>query len=388
MGDRLRGARLPKGQAVFSLRSFKIGTLFGIPIELNSSWFLIFFLVAFTLTTSYLPQALPDRSATIYVGLAVLMSIAFFASIVIHEIAHSLVARAGGLRISKVTLFFFGGVSQMEEEPSGPGREFLMAAAGPGMSLLLSGLGFGALALMTSAGVTETVRIPIEYLTFINLYVAIFNLLPGFPLDGGRLLRAILWAITGDLLKATRWASRMGQFFGYMLVVIAVVGVLGGSLDLIWFAVMGWFLSSISAAAYQQQLLKTRMAGIPLSSIMTSPVTTVPGETTLEEMAHSYFLGGKHSRYPVVDQGRVIGLVDLQAVRDVARDLWGQTTVSSVAHRDLGEVVAAPGLTVDRVLARLEPTGPGAVLIVDEGRLAGIVTRADVIRLVGSLNAS
>lgn len=373
---------------MFSLRSFKIGSLFGIPIELNSSWFLIFFLVAFTLTTSYLPQALPDRAATTYVGLAVLMSIAFFASIVIHEIAHSLVARAGGLRISKVTLFFFGGVSQMEEEPRGPGREFLMAAAGPATSLLLSALGFGVLAVLARTTVTDVVRVPIEYLTYINLYVAIFNLLPGFPLDGGRLLRSILWAITGDLLKATRWASRMGQFFGYLLMVIAVVGVLRGSLDLIWFAVMGWFLSSISASAYQQQLLKTRMAEVPLASIMTSPVTTVPGDTTLEDMAHSYFLGGRHSRYPVVDDGRVIGLVDLQAVRDIARDLWSQTPVSAVAHRNLAEVVAAPSVTVDTVLARLEPTGPGAVLVVEDGRLAGIVTRADVIRLVGSLNAS
>lgn len=373
---------------MFSLRSFKIGSLFGIPIELNSSWFLIFFLVAFTLTTSYLPQALPDRTAPVYVGLAMLMSIAFFGSIVIHEFAHSLVARAGGLRISKVTLFFFGGVSQMEEEPRGPGREFLMAAAGPGMSLLLSALGFGALRLMASAGVGDVVRVPVEYLTYINLYVAIFNLLPGFPLDGGRLLRSILWAVTGDLLKATRWASRMGQFLGYLLVVVAVIGVLRGTLDLIWFAVMGWFLSSISASAYQQQLLKARMAEIPLSGIMSSPVTTVPGETTLEEMAHSYFLGGRHSRYPVVDGGRVIGLVDLQVVRDVSRERWSQTPVSAIAHRDLAEVVAAPETTVDRVLTRLEPTGPGAVLVVDDGRLAGIVTRADVIRLVSSLNAS
>jgi len=373
---------------VFSLRSFKIGSLFGIPIELNSSWFLIFFLVAFTLTTSYLPQALPDRTASVYVSLAVVMSVAFFASIVVHEFAHSLVARAGGLRISKVTLFFFGGVSQMEEEPRGPVAEFLMAAAGPATSLLLSAIGFGTLAVMNPLNVNPLVRVPVEYLTYINLYVAIFNLLPGFPLDGGRLLRSILWAITGDLLRATRWASRMGQFFGYLLMVIAVVGVLRGSLDLIWFAVMGWFLSSISASAYQQQLLKTKMAEVPLSSIMTSPVTTVPGDTTLEEMAHSFFLGGRHARYPVVDDGRVIGLVDLQAVRDVGRDMWGTTTVATVAHRDLTEVVATPAMTVDRILARLEPAGPGAVLVVDDGRLAGIVTRADVIRLVGSLNAS
>ncbi len=292
-------------------------------------------------------------------SLLVVMSIAFFGSIIIHEFAHALVARAGGLRISKVTLFFFGGVSQMEEEPASPGREFLMAAAGPVTSLALAGIGFGALRIMSSTGVGALVRVPVEYLTYINLYVAVFNLLPGFPLDGGRLLRSVLWAITGNVLKATRWASRMGQFLGYLLVVIAVIGVLRGTLDLIWFAVMGWFLASISAAAYQQQVLKARMAEIPLSGIMSSPVTTVPGDTTLEEMAHSYVLGGRHSRYPVVDAGRVIGLVDLQSLRDVERERWNDTMVSVLAHRDLAEVVATPDTTVDRVLVRLEPSGPG-----------------------------
>ena len=372
---------------MFGLRSFTIGRFFGIPLEVNSSWFLIFFLVAFTLSTSYLPAALPEQNSTVHVFIASAMTAAFFASIVIHEFAHSLVARAGGLKISRITLFAFGGVSQMEDEPTGPGLEFLIAFAGPGMSLILSGIGFGAMAILHSIEASPMLQIPVEYLTYINLTVAIFNLLPGFPLDGGRVLRSILWAVTGDILKATRWASRMGQLLGYALIAVAVVGVLRGSLDLIWFAVMGWFLSSLAGAAYQQQLVKSRLSEVPLSSIMSSPVTLVPADTTLEEMAHSFFLGGRHSRYPVVSEGRVIGLIELQAIRDLARDQWSTLTAGETANKDLSEVVVTPEVTVDQVLTRLEPNGPGAVLVVEDGRLSGIVTRADVIRLVGSLSS-
>lgn len=374
------------GAEMFNLPEFRIGKLFGIPLEVNASWFLIFFLVAVSLTTSYLPAALPGRSNVVYVALAMVTTFAFFGSIVIHEFAHSIVARAGGLRISKITLFVFGGVSQMDEEPRGPRQEFLMAAAGPAMSLVLGGIGLLTLSLL-GKNASPLISVPLNYLTFINFSVAIFNLLPGFPLDGGRVLRSILWGITGDVLKATRWASRAGQAIGYLLVSVAVLGVLRGTLDLIWFAVIGWFLASLAAVAYQQQVVRTRLANVPLSNVMSSPVVTVPGETTLEEMAHSYFLGGRHSRYPVVADGHVVGLVELQSTRDVPRARWADVTVAEVSRRDLAEVVATPDTSVDHVLARLEPSGPGAVLVVEDGRLAGIVTRADVIRLLRSQTA-
>lgn len=370
---------------VFGLRSFTLGKFFGIPLEVNSSWFLVFFLVAFTLSTSYLPAAMPEQRPAVHVLIALAMTAAFFASIVLHEFAHSLVARAGGIKISRITLFIFGGVSQMEDEPTGPGLEFLMAVAGPAMSLVLSGVFFGATALVEAAQLTPTLLIPVRYLAYINLSVAVFNLLPGFPLDGGRVLRSILWALTHDVLRATRWASRMGQLLGYALIAIAVIGVLNGSLDLIWFAVMGWFLSALAGAAYQQQLLKVQLSEVPLSAVMSSPVAFVSSETTLEEMAHSYFLGGRHSRYPVVSEGTVVGLIELQAMRDMPRDEWIRKTAGEVAHTDLAAVVATPEVTVDRILSRLEPGGPGAVLVVESGRLAGIVTRADVIRLLSSM---
>ncbi len=363
---------------------FRVGTLFKIPVEVDASWFFVFFLVAYTLTTSYFPEALPDASPPLYVALALGTALAFFASIVLHELAHSLVARAGGLRIARVTLFMFGGVSQMEEEPRSPGHELLMAIAGPAVSAMLAACGWLALSV-AGQSMPGGLRVALEYLTFINVSVAVFNLLPGFPLDGGRVLRALLWAITRDLLTATRWATRLGRFIGHAFVIIAVIGVLRGTLDLIWLALIGWFIATLASAAYQQQLIRSRLSAVPLGSVMSSPVITVPSDTTIERFAHAYLLGGAHSRYPVVQEGRVIGLVEPAATREVAREHWSSVTVGDLASRDLARVVATPDVSVASVLPVLEPSGPGAVLVVQDGRLAGIVTRADVIALLARL---
>lgn len=367
---------------MFGLPSLRLGRPFGIPLEIDASWLLVFFLVASSLTMSYLPEALPEESSVLYVALGVLTALAFFGSLVLHELAHSLVARAGGLKVTRVTLFALGGVSQMEDEPRSPGHEFLLAAAGPGTSVLIGLSLLGATVALVALDVAPVVWVPLEYLGVINLSLAVFNLLPGFPLDGGRVLRALLWALTGDMLKATRWASRSGQAIGVTLIAAAVIGVLLGTFDFVWLAVMGWFLSNMSASAYQQQLLRSTLAAVPLRQIMSSPAQLAPADATLEEMAHSYFLGGRHTRYPVVEDGHVIGLIDLARVNDVPRDEWPSTLVRDVASADLASIVGSPGDSVDSVLSRLEPGGPGAILVVEDRRLAGIVTRADVIRFI------
>lgn len=367
---------------MFGLRSLRIGRLFGIPLEVDASWLFVFFLVAATLTTSYFPAALPDRTPVAYVALGLVTAIIFFASLVLHELAHSLVARAGGLTVSRVTLFVFGGVSQLDDEPKSPGSEFLMAAAGPLMSLLIGAACWGLAVLGGLAGAPEWLLVPLDYLAIINGSLAVFNLLPGFPLDGGRVLRAVLWAATGDIMKATKWASRAGQVLGSLLIAVAVFGVLNGTFDFVWLAVMGWFMSTLAVGAYRQQLTRARLAEVPLSAIMSSPAVLVPADLSLEQMGHSYFLAGRHPRYPVVEDGRVIGLIDIERANEVDRELWPSTTVGEVASKNLEHAVARPETSVDSVLPRLEPGGPGAVLVVEDGRLAGIVTRSDIIRLI------
>jgi len=318
---------------MFGLPSIRLGRPFGIPLEVDASWLFIFFLVAATLTTSYFPSAVPDEDPVVYTALGLLTSIVFFGSLVLHELAHSIMARAGGLSVSRVTLFVFGGVSQIDDEPSSPGREFLMALAGPATSLVLAGVFWGASVLAAEAGASALLLVPLEYLAVINGSLALFNLLPGFPLDGGRVLRSILWEISGDQLKATKWASRSGQAIGTILMAVAVFGVLSGNFDFIWLAVMGWFISNLAAAAYRQQVTRSRLAELPVSAIMSTPPVLAPADLSLEEMSHTYFLAGRHTRYPVVQDGHVIGLIDIERASDVPREQWPTTTVAEVASR-------------------------------------------------------
>ena len=363
---------------MFKLPSLKLGRIFGIPVEINPTWLIIFALVAASLAFSYYPSFFDWSAATsLFVG--ILTALLFFASIIVHEMSHSLVARAGGIKIRKVTLFLFGGVAQMEEEPHGPGAEFVMAIAGPAASLGLAVLFYATYAGAVLIGAPDVVWGPLEYLAMINLSVALFNLLPGFPLDGGRVLRAALWAMTGDMLKATLWASRAGQIVGYLMIGAAVIGVLNGVLNLIWLGLVGWFITVIAEQSYRQQEAKSRLSHVPVSAIMTPDPLVTPGEISLEELAHDYFLGGRHSRYPVVVEGEVIGLISLSRVKEVPREDWARIRVADVADRDIASLLVDANDHADVVTDRLVSERPGALLAVRDGRVVGIVTRADVI---------
>ncbi len=364
---------------MFNLPSLRLGRLFGIPLEINPTWLIIFVLVATSLSFAYFPGEFPDRAPAVNVLSGIITALLFFASIVAHELSHSLVARTGGIKVEKVTLFMFGGVAQMEEEPTSPVREFVMALAGPLASFVLAALFYLGYVVFAAAGISDVVWAPFQYLAFINFFVALFNLLPGFPLDGGRVLRAILWGITGDQLKATLWASRAGQFIGYTMVALAVLGVLGGSLDLIWFGLIGWFIAMIAEGSYRQQLLKATLEGVRVGSVMSPDPVIAPGAITLDRLAEEYFLGGRHSRYPVEVGGSVVGLVSLSDVKRVPRDEWATTTVDEVTDRDLARLLVDESAPAESVFSRLSATEPGALLVVRDGRLVGIITRADLV---------
>jgi len=369
---------------VFDIPSFRIGKVFGIPIEVNVSWLVVFGLVTFSLSTNYFPSipGAADAPAWALVLVGAVTSILFFSSVLAHELCHSLVARAEGGKVEKITLFIFGGVAQMDEEPRTPGKEFLMAAAGPGMSLLIAALCLIAYVGAATRGMAWWVWAPLQYLSAINFAVGVFNLLPGFPLDGGRVLRSILWALTGDLLKATRWASRSGQFFGWLMVALAVTGVLNGRVDLIWFGLIGWFIASLAGAAYRQQLVKSSIEGVAVSSIMTASPEYVSGDLTLDELVHQHFLGSRHSRYPVISEGSIVGLVTLPDVKGVERADWPFVRTLDITNRALDELLVEQEAEVDTLIPRLAGDKPGALLVVGDGRLVGIVTRADVMSLV------
>lgn len=369
---------------MFDVPSFRIGKAFGIPVEVNLSWLVIFALVSSTLATSYFPSIKQAQAAPgwLFALVGALTSLFFFASVLAHELCHSLVARAAGGSVEKITLFIFGGVAQMDDEPETPWREFLMASAGPAMSLLIAGVCFAAYWLADARGLPWWVWAPLQYLSAINLGVGIFNLLPGFPLDGGRVLRSILWAATRDILKATLWASRAGQMIGWTMVALAVVGVLNGSSGLIWFGLIGWFIASLAGQAYRQQEIRSRMDGVPVSSIMTPSPEYVDGDLTLDLLVQTHLFEGRHNRYPVMQDGSIVGLVTLSDVKSVARADWPYVRVGDVANKDLEQLAVDASSTVSVLIQRLAGDRPGALLVVQDGRMVGVVTRADVLGLL------
>jgi len=364
--------------------SIKLGRFFGIPVEINPTWFIIFVLVAASLAFSQYPSdsRFQGWGQFGYLLAGIVSALLFFASIVFHELSHSLVAKAGGLKIERVTLFMFGGVAQMSEEPRTARSEFLMAIAGPASSFVLAGAFFALGTISRALGAPSWIWGPLGYLATVNLVVAIFNLLPGFPLDGGRVLRAILWQATGDQLKATRWAARSGQFIGYSMVALAVFGVLQGNLGLIWFGLIGWFIATLADSAYKRQVAMSRISALTVRSAMSPEPMLAPGEITLEQLAHDYVLGGRHSRYPVILDGQVIGLVSLSRVKSVPREQWGSLKVADVADRDITGLVIDADAPLESALPRLSGERPGALLAVSQGRLIGILTRSDLLRVL------
>lgn len=365
---------------MFGAPSARMGRIFGIPVEVNATWLVVFVLVAMSLSFNYYPSAFPGRPLSVDVASGIITALLFFVSIIFHETSHALVARAGGIQIEKVTLFMFGGVAQMRDEPATPGREFVMAIAGPLASVLLSALFAVIAVIMYFTGVSNVFWGPFEYLAVINVSVALFNMLPGFPLDGGRVLRAALWKVTGDLLRATRWASAMGQFIGYSLIALSVFGVLRGSLNMIWLGLVGWFISVLADSAYRQQAMRGALHKRTIASIASPNVMVVPGDITVEQLVFDHFVGGPHTRYPVVKRGEVIGLVTLDAAKSIPRDQWASTSVESITWKDLASLVVDADWTAEGLLDRFLPGSPGALVVKRDGRLAGIVTRADLTK--------
>jgi Zn-dependent protease/predicted transcriptional regulator len=371
---------------VFGLPSLRIGRFFGIPVELNLSWVLIFLLIAGTLSFGYFPSIPAFRQLPIAASIAagVITAILFFASVLLHELSHSLVARALGIKIERVTLFLFGGVAQMSEEPSTPRDEFAMAIAGPGMSILLAAVSFALWILLYLAGVSPALWEPLKYLSFINLALGIINLLPGFPLDGGRVLRALLWWASKDLLKATRWATWAGQFWGWSFVVVGILGFLGvlpaySPFDFLWIGVIGWFLVVLAGASWRQQLMQSRLTRVTVDSIASRPAVVVPGDATVDEIVVEHIIGGRHSKYPVATGGRLVGILSLNHAKAVRREDWGATTAAQLAEGDLGIIVIAYDATIEDALQRLAPDHPGMLVVDRNGMLDGVVTRHDVL---------
>ncbi|MCC5874503.1 MAG: site-2 protease family protein [Gammaproteobacteria bacterium] len=355
-------------------------TLFGLEVRANTSWVLLAVLVFWSLATGFFPARLPGLAVPVYWLLGLTGMLGVFFSLLFHEFAHSLVARARGMEINGITLFLFGGAAEMASEPPTPRIEFEVAIAGPLASLALF-LGFGLIAgLLAQTPLPEYLAALFGYLSLINLILAVFNLFPGFPLDGGRVLRAWLWHRRGDLLSATLTASRMGQGFGLALVLIGFwtllsVGALGG----LWWILIGIFVIGVARAAYEQTALRVTFEGTPIRRFMAEHPVSVSPDLDLASFIEDHAYRDHYSAYPVTDHGRLIGRVRTRDVKQIAREDWTQQTLRRIMTPLEPDQLAHPDDDAQQVLDKMQRSRSGQIIVADGDRVLGIVTLADLL---------
>jgi Zn-dependent protease len=368
---------------MFSAR-WQLFRLLGIPIYLDISWLLVLVLLTGTLT-GHFSEEVPGLTLSAYVAMGLVTALAFFTCIVLHELGHAVVARATGLPIRGITLFLFGGVAELAEEPKTAGGEFLMAVAGPIVSAILGGLFLLLWVVGGSAGWPEPPLRVLFWLGTINLIVLAFNLVPAFPLDGGRVLRSILWGITGRLRKATYWASLLGRGFAWVLIflgVLEIVVVPGAALSGIWLAVIGLFLNNAARGSYQEVLVRQALGGEPVSRFMNTKPIVVPPGADLRHFVEDYVYRHHRKAFPVGADGKLEGYVSTQALSRYPRDEWETHTVAEVMERDLKPLSIAPQGDALKALGQMRSTGMSRLLVVEGERLVGIVSLKDLLRFL------
>src|SRR2546428_8927551 len=308
--------------------SFRIGKIAGIEIDINVSWIIILVLLTVSLATGWFPQLYPGWSTATYWIVGFISSIVLFVSVLLHELAHSLVARRRGLPVKSITLFIFGGVSNIEREPKSPGVEFQMAFVGPLTSLVIGVICFLLQVLLRRS------NSPLEgilfYLAVTNILLGLFNLIPGFPLDGGRVLHSIVWRLTGNLRQATSVASLASQVIAYLFILLGIwLFFVGDLLDGIWLGFIGWFLLSAAQSANSQVMLASVFNSVTVSEVMNPKPTTVPADISLQQLVDAYFLPGGLGYALVMQADHLVGLMTLSDIRHIPREQWGQVSVST-----------------------------------------------------------
>jgi Zn-dependent protease len=359
--------------------SLRLGRIFGIEIRIDLSWLVIAFLVGWSFYAQFVLR-FPELELAAAILLAVASAVIFFGSVLLHELSHSMVARRLGIPVEGITLFLFGGVTKTKMEAREPRDEFMIAVVGPLTSLVLAGL-FWVFVNLTGDLLPEPPLYAAGYLGWINLALGLFNLLPGFPLDGGRVLRSILWRTSGDLTTATRRASAAGKVIAMVLAGYGILTVFGGDLGGLWLAAIGWFLYQAATIADQDVVLRNVLRDVRASDLMTPNLVPIPSSATIREAVDDFFLRYDHSAFPVIDVERQ-GLLTLRAIRQIPPEQWEMRQVWTAAT-DLDETcTVAPATPMDQVLERLREQEQDRVLVVDGGQILGIITPRDIARWV------
>ncbi len=365
-------------------RSIHLFTVFGFAVRLDPSWFIMAVLWTSSLATQSFPSMIKGLSPSFYWGMGVAGTLGLFFSVVVHELAHSLVARRFGIDMRGITLFIFGGVAEMGSEPPNPKAEFWVAAAGPAMSFAVGfgGLGLAALGRAGGwAGPAEAILAVIAYLSWANLVLAVFNLVPAFPLDGGRIFRSILWRWKGSLRWATQVSSQIGSGFGFLLIAGGMLLVIQGNWSGVYLGLLGLFVRNAAQSSYQQLLLRRAFEGEPVSRFMQADPVTVPRQIAVSQLVQEYVYRFHHKMYPVLDDGgRLIGCVTTRQVKDMPHEDWDRTTVGAVASPCSPDNTVGPDTDALEALSAMSRTRTSRLMVAEGDHLLGILTLKDLLR--------
>ena len=362
-----------------------LGRIAGIHVGLNWSLLVIAALIAWSLASSLLPSAAPGQTSSAYLLAGVVSAFVYLACLLAHELAHSIVAMRRGVKVEGITLWLFGGVSRFSSESSSPGAQALITFVGPLTSLLLGVVFFLASVAVGGGAQPSLLAATLSWLGYINILLGVFNLLPAFPLDGGRLLQSLIWVRTRDRLRATRIAARIGRAFAFLLIAYGLItffasgSIIGG----VWSVFLGWFLLSAARAEEAGGLIRQALSGMRVAEVMTPDPVQAPDNISVEDALHGYILASRHSTFPTHDAGdRLSGLLTLAALKNVAPNARATTLVKEIICPLDKVPTVRPADPATNLLEVSDGCSEGRTLVVDNGRLVGIVSPSDVNRLL------
>lgn len=360
-----------------------LGRILGIPIGLDYSWFLIFGLMTWMLAANYFPPEFPRWPPALYWAMGAVTALLLFASVLLHELGHSVVAQQFKVPVRSITLFIFGGVAQIGSEPPSARAEFLIAIAGPIVSLLLAAV-FTVLKPLVAG--SEPVWGVVKYLAYINFALVVFNLIPGFPLDGGRVFRAIVWAATKSMRRATVIAANVGRFFGFLFILLGVWQMFGGNFtNGLWIAFIGWFLDNAASAQVHQVMFQGLLTGHTVAQAMSRQCAAVPADLTLQQLVDDHILGGGRRCFLVNRGTDAIGLMTLHRVKDVPRAAWSATTAAQVMVPLEQMRRLSPETGLWSALQQMDRDGVNQLPVMTDHRVLGMLGREDVITYLRTL---
>lgn len=358
--------------------------LFGFEVKVDMSWLILAFLIVWSLAKGLFPHYYPDLEADTYWWMGIAGAIGLFLSIIIHELFHSLVARKFGMPMKGITLFIFGGVAEMDEEPPSARAEFYMSIVGPLISVVVSVIFYGIYLWGNEILLGESVTGIFSYLSWINLILAGFNMVPAFPLDGGRVLRAVLWHFKGNIQWATKIASAVGNAFGFILIVLGIFSIFTGNfIGGMWWILIGLFIKWASQMSYQRTMIRKALEGESIKRFMKTDPVTVPPDITIDTLVNDYIYKYHYKMFPVVNGGgELIGCITTGQIKEVPKDDWGLRTINELALTCSSENVVSPDEDVMKIFSIMSKSKNSRLLVVDNGELKGVITLKDMLEFL------